>query len=136
PPACTTAGAVAKKVLVETRTSFPWTSRARRMISSELVPLLTATAWRTPQKRANFSSNSAPYLPSVKWPDANTSWMRSAIQARSSGRNCIFAAGTWIGLVFTSFTDSLGLRAFAVEAAPNPPRRHEDAKNHEGKLNT
>ena len=44
PPACTTAAAVAKNVFVGTSTSCPCTSRARRMISRELVPLLTAIA--------------------------------------------------------------------------------------------
>ncbi len=44
PPACRTAPAVAKKVFVGTTTSRPATSSARRMISSALVPLLTAMA--------------------------------------------------------------------------------------------
>src|SRR5262249_12901604 len=35
-----------------------------------------------------------PYLPRVSWPLASTSSMRAAIQARSSGRNWIRAAGT------------------------------------------
>jgi hypothetical protein len=65
PPACTTAAAVAKKVLVGTRTSRPATFKARRMISSELVPLLTAIACLTPQRAAKRRSSSAPYLPSV-----------------------------------------------------------------------
>ncbi len=48
-PAWTTAAAVAKNVFAGTRTSRPATSSERRMISSAAVPLLTATAWRTPQ---------------------------------------------------------------------------------------
>ena len=94
PPAWTTAAAVAKKVLVGTRTSLPSTPSALRMISSELVPLLTAMPWRHPQNWANFCSNSAPYLPRVNCPVDSTSWIRSAIQSRSSGRNWILAAGT------------------------------------------
>src|SRR2546427_9104466 len=105
-PACTTAAAVAKNVLVGTRTSFPSTPSTRRIISKELVPLLTAMACRTPQNLANCCSNSAPYLPSVNCPVASTSWIRSAIQARSSGRNWIFAAGTRRPGAMPSFTRS------------------------------
>src|ERR1700674_1218147 len=80
PPAWTTAAAVAKKVLVGTSTSRPATPSERRMISSALVPLLTATAWRVPQSAAKRRSSS---------PSAST-----ALQARSSGRNWMRAAGT------------------------------------------
>jgi hypothetical protein len=44
PPACTTAAAVAKKVLEGTMTFFPSTPMVRKRISSALVPLLTAMA--------------------------------------------------------------------------------------------
>src|SRR5262249_26117503 len=47
-PACTAAAAVAKNVLAGTRTSRPSTLSARRMISSALVPELTAIACVTP----------------------------------------------------------------------------------------
>src|SRR2546422_7719194 len=103
-PACKTAAAVAKNVLVGTRTSLPSTPNARRMISRELVPLLTAIARRAPQNLANCCSNSAPYLPNVNCPVASTSWMRSAIQIRSSGRNWIFAAGTRLLGAMSCFT--------------------------------
>ena len=46
PPACTTAAAVAKKVLVGMTTSRPSTAKVRKMISRALVPLLTATGVR------------------------------------------------------------------------------------------
>src|SRR5215467_10107421 len=90
------AAAVAKNVLVGTRTSWPPTPSVRRMISSALVPLFTAIACWVLQNQANFCSNSAPYFPSVSWPVLSTSWIRSAIHARSSGINWIFAAGTFL----------------------------------------
>src|SRR6185295_7919810 len=94
PPACITAAAVAKNVLAGTRTSFPSTPKARKAISIAEVPLLTATACLTLQPAANFSSNSAPYFPSVSWPVSRTSAMRSAIQRRSSGEKSMRAEGT------------------------------------------
>ena len=97
PPACTTAAAVAKNVLVGTTTSRPPAPSARSTISRALVPLLTATAKGIWWRAANAFSSSRVRGPSVSDPVRKDSSTSASTSARSSSENTIRAAGTVIG---------------------------------------
>src|SRR5205809_5644196 len=75
--------------------------------------------------RADFTACSVIPVILIPWPRQFTKKDTGAMHpGRVAGSSCNPCRNQKLG-------DSLRLRVFVVTARPNPPRRHEDAKNHE-----